>query len=94
MALGGYFLYGSEGELLLVIKSNDEDLLLTIIKKLQASRDKDIKKLGSELEENFHDRDIRNSSKARPQNKTKSASRSRGGNSKAKDAKHRSKPSA
>jgi len=54
---------------------------------------KDIKKLGSELEENFHDRDIRNSSKARPQNKTKSSSRSRSGNTKAKDTKHRSKPS-
>lgn len=90
----GYVLHGIENEILLVVRGSDEEEILHLIGRLRASRRKDIKELADELEKSLYDNDSsRNSSKARPKNKTKGATGARSGRTKAADPKHRTKPS-
>ncbi len=49
--LHGYFLRGVEGEYLLVVRTEDEDLLCQIIGRLASMRQPDIKALGVKLQE-------------------------------------------
>ena len=48
-------LTGVTGELLLVLKTHDEDQLISIIKKLKTIRNKEIKELAEELEASLYD---------------------------------------
>jgi hypothetical protein len=69
--IDGYFLEGSDNELLLVLRGYDEEIFLSLIKKLATMRDTDIKKLTDKLEEHFYERDsIRKHSK-QPRSKNK-----------------------
>ena len=74
MSINGYFLEGVDGELLMVIKSHDEEVMYSIIKKIESMRSPEVKKLAEILEIHFNERDSnrRNSSETRPQNKKKS----------------------
>jgi hypothetical protein len=76
MTVNGYFLYGSDNEMLMVIRSHDEDFMMSIITKLKKSREPQIKELAETLENHFYDRDSdgRNTSKTRSQNKKTSRS--------------------
>jgi hypothetical protein len=56
-SISGYFLEGSEGEFLMVIKSHNEELMLSIIKKISSMRDDEVKKLAEVLENHFYERD-------------------------------------
>jgi hypothetical protein len=71
MELKGYFLYGSDKEMMMVIRGYDEDAMFTIINKLKRSREESIKQLAETLESHFYDRndDGRNSSKTRSKDK-------------------------
>ena len=53
----GYFLNGADGEHLLVFRSEDPEAILRIIKRLVASRDKEIKGLANKLELNWFERE-------------------------------------
>jgi len=68
--IDGYFLYGVDDEMLLVIRGHDEEKMLNIINRLLKSRDKELKELGKTLEEHFVERqdDGRRSRKAQPKN--------------------------
>lgn len=88
--MNGYFLFGTNEEIILVIKSSDEEDILNIIKKIATMRSKEVKELASQLEESFYERSYRNNVKAGPKNKTKGADGPRGRNTKTKDSKHRS----
>jgi hypothetical protein len=79
MSIGGYFLEGVDGELLMVIRSHDEEAMYSIIKKLETMRSPEVKKLAEILEMHFNERDSngRDSSKARSQNKKKSTNGNR-----------------
>lgn len=77
MAISGYFLYGLDGERLLVVRSWDDEAMLKVIKRIQASRDKEIKALGAELEEHFNDKRDGNISKPRPKNTKKNTTSTR-----------------
>lgn len=91
----GYILHGVDGNILLVVKGNDEEEILHIIGRLRASRRKEIKELADELEKSLYDNGSdRNPSKTGPKNKSKSATGARSGRTKATDPKHRTKPSA
>jgi hypothetical protein len=88
-SISGYFLEGSEGEFLMVIKSHNEELMLSIIKKISSMRDDEVKKLAEVLENHFYERDNYrgHSGETRPQNKTKSPVGNRGRNRKAGNTK-------
>lgn len=88
--MNGYFLFGTNEEIILVIKSGDEEDILNIIKKIATMRSKEMKILASQLEESFYERSYRNNIKAGPKNKAKSADSHGRRNAKTKNAKHRS----
>ena len=69
--MNSYFLHGSEGEKLLVIRGHDEELMEKIIATLGRSRDERIKKIAEVLENHFNERhdDGRSLGKVRPKNK-------------------------
>ena len=69
--MNSYFLHGSEGEKLLVIRGHDEELMEKIIATLGRSRDERIKKIAEALENHFNERhdDGRSTLKVRPKNK-------------------------
>lgn len=52
--MDGYFLNGT-GEYLLVFRSDDREILLSVIKKLQGVRDKSVKELAIRLEQDWYD---------------------------------------
>lgn len=54
--VSGYHLEGVDGEICLVIRSYNEELIYSIIKRLSKMRQRDIKKLGTRLEEEFNER--------------------------------------
>lgn len=87
--MNGYFLFGTNNEVILVLKSGQEEDILNIIRKLATMRSKDMKAFASQLEESFYERSYRNTIQAGPKDKTKSANSTRSRNTKAKDAKHR-----
>lgn len=87
--MNGYFLFGTNNEVILVLKSGQEEDILNIIRKLATMRSKDMKAFASQLEESFYERSYRNTIQTGPKDKTKSANSTRGRNTKAKDAKHR-----
>jgi hypothetical protein len=66
-----YFLHGSDGEKLMVIRGYNEELMQSIIDTLQRSRDERIKDLSYILESHFNERhdDGGSSIQARPKNK-------------------------
>jgi len=68
--MNGYFLYGSDDEMLMVIRGYDENAMIGIINKLKKSREEDIKKLAEILENQFYERDTSRGSaiKTRPKN--------------------------
>ena len=80
-----YVLKGTQGEYLLVIKTEDEKVVHKIIDILSSSRTAFIKDLAADLEKSLHDsgRDI---SKAGPKNKSKGPVSNKGGRRKTKDA--------
>jgi hypothetical protein len=89
MSLTGYFLYGIDDEMLMVIRGQDEEAMLSIITKLKKSRDSAVKQLAETLESHFYDTDSdgRSSGKTRPQDKKNGGVSVRGRNTKAKNAK-------
>jgi len=48
--MNGYFLKGSRGEYLLVLRSDDPDLIRSVVNRLGSMREKEIKELVKELE--------------------------------------------
>ena len=54
--MDAYFLHGSDGEKLLVIRGNDEELMQQIISTLGRSRSDEIKSLSEVLENHFNER--------------------------------------
>lgn len=66
-----YILKGTENELLLVVRSDDEKTIYNIIDLLSTSRNEKIKELALELEKSLHDNG-RDSSEAGSKNKSKS----------------------
>ena len=68
--MNGYFLYGSDDEMLMVIRGYDEKAMIGIINKLKKSREDEIKKLAEILENQFYERDTSRGSaiKTRPKN--------------------------
>jgi hypothetical protein len=84
MSISGYFLEGVDGELLMVIRSYDEETMYSIIKKIESMRSPEIKKLAEILEMHFNERDSNggDSSKARSQDKKKSTDSNRSRNRK------------
>lgn len=92
--MNGYFLFGTNDEVILVLKSGREEDILNIIKKLATMRSKEMKAFASQLEESFYERSYRNNVQAGPKNKTKGTNSARGRNTKTKNSKHRSKHSA
>ena len=69
--MDAYFLHGSEGEKLLVIRGHDEELMQQIIATLGRSRDDNIKVLSEALENHFNERhdDGGSSIQVRPKDK-------------------------
>jgi hypothetical protein len=89
MTTKGYFLYGSDDEMMMVIRGYDENLMLSIISKLKKSREQDIKNLAEILENHFYDRDNdrRSTSKTRSENKKTGGRSIRSRNTKIKNTK-------
>ncbi len=87
--MNGYFLFGTNEEIILVIKSTDEEDILNIIKKIATMRSKKVKALASQLEESFYERSYRNNVKAGPKNKTEGTNSTRGRNTKTENTEHR-----
>jgi hypothetical protein len=79
-----YILKGTENEYLLVIRAEDEKAIYNIIDLLATSRNEDIKEVAIELEKSMHDNG-RDSSKARPKNKSKTATSNNSKRRKTKD---------
>jgi len=79
-----YILKGTENEYLLVIRAEDEKAIYNIIDLLVTSRNEQIKELAIELEKSLHDNG-RDSSKARPKNKSKGTVSNKSRSRKAKD---------
>lgn len=69
--MDAYFLHGSEGEKLLVIRGHDEELMQQIIATLGRSRNDKIKNLSEVLENHFNERhdDGGSSIQVRPKDK-------------------------
>jgi hypothetical protein len=88
--INGYVLHGVTGEIMLVIKSYDQEIIMAVINKIGSSRIEDLQVVSQILERDLNDRDSRNISSTRSKDKTKSASRRGGGSTKAKNSKHRS----
>jgi len=80
-----YILKGTENEFLLVIRAEDEKAIYNIIDLLVTSRNEQIKELAIELEKSLHDNG-RDSSKARPKNKSKTTTSNNSKRRKTKDA--------
>ena len=55
-SVNGYVIRGVDGELLLVVRSRDEDLIYTIIERIKKSRDKKVRELAEHLEEMYFDK--------------------------------------
>ena len=92
--MDGYILKGVNDEYLLVIKSDNIETILHLIDKISTSTKDEIKDLASKLEKSLYDDGSRrNSGKAGPKNKTKSANSGSSRRTKATDTKHRTKPS-
>jgi hypothetical protein len=89
--MNGYFLFGTNNEVILVLKSGQEEDILHIIKKLATMRSKEMKAFASQLEESFYERSYRNNVEAGSKNKTKGADSTRSRNPKTKNSKHRAK---
>jgi hypothetical protein len=84
MKIKGYVLEGVDKELLLVIRSYDEEQVYSIIKKIETMRDNEIKELAKVLEMHLNDRHSNrgDSSETRSQNKKKSTTSNRSRNRK------------
>jgi hypothetical protein len=80
-----YILKGTEEEYLLVIRAEDEKAIYSIIDFLSTSRNEQVKNLAIELEKSMNDNG-RDSSKARPQDTSKSTASNKGKRRKTKDA--------
>jgi len=90
----GYVLTGIEDEYLLVIKSEDYEIILQIIDRIAASRRKDFKEFALELEKSLNDDGRRrNSSETRSKNKTKNTTSNRSRRTKTANPQHRPKSS-
>lgn len=89
--MNGYFLEGSDGEFLMVIRSYEEDVMWSIIKKLQSMRDPEIKLLADKLEKHFNDRDRGSVSKTQSENKKSGLKSNRSRNYKANNPKYQPK---
>lgn len=88
----GYVLTGVEEEYLLVIKSEDYEIILAIIDRIAASRRKDFKNFALELEKSLNDDGgRRDSGKTRSKNKTKNPTSNRSRRTKTANAQHRAK---
>lgn len=51
----GYLLQGVEDEVILVVRSNDCEELLRVVRRMMDSRDKQIKEMGRQLEKDYND---------------------------------------
>ena len=80
-----YVLKGTENEYLLVIRTEDEKAIYFVIDALSASRNEQIKEVAVELEKSLHD-NVRDSSKIRSKNKSKTAVSNDSKRRKAKDS--------
>lgn len=89
--MNGYFLEGSDGEFLMVIRSYDEETMWSIIKKLQSMRDPEIRLLADKLEKHFNDRHRGNPSKTKSEDKKPCNKGDRSRNFKATNPKHKPK---
>jgi hypothetical protein len=86
----GYVLTSVEDEYLLVIRSEDYEVILQIIDRIAASRRKDFKEFALELEKSLNDDGRRrNSGETRSKNKTKNSTSNRSRRTKAANTKHR-----
>jgi hypothetical protein len=83
-----YILKGTENEYLLVIKSEDQKIIYSIIDLLATSRNKQVRELAIELEKSMNDNG-RDSSKAGSKNKSKSSNSNNNKRRKTKDTQHR-----
>ena len=75
--MNAYFLYGSSGEKLMVIRSEDEDLMQQIITTLQRSRDERVKDIAKTLENHFNERHDDGGSSIQTRSKDKKDGRKR-----------------
>lgn len=91
--MNGYFLFGTNDEIILVFKSPSEEDIINIIKKIATMRSREMKALASELEESFYERSNGYNGKTGPENKTKGSNSNGSRNPKAENSKHRSKHS-
>ena len=91
--MNGYFLFGTNDEIILVFKSSSEEEIINIIKKIATMRSREMKALASELEESFYERSNGYNVKAGPKDKTKGSNSTRSRNPKAENSKHRAKHS-
>lgn len=93
--MDGYVLKGIDDEYLLVIKSHEYELILSIIDRISASRRKDFKQFAIELEKSLNDDGRRrNPGETRSKNKTKNTTGNRNRNKKTANPKPGTKPSA
>jgi flagellar motor switch protein FliG len=60
-----YILESVEGEWLLAFRTNDPEEIYGVISKLQSTRNKQLKGLAKELEEDFHKRALEKQSRKR-----------------------------
>lgn len=91
--MDGYILHGTDGEILLVVRTKEEEEILHLIGRINASRRKHIKELAWELEKSLYDNGSRrDSSKTGSKNQSKGANSTRSGRTETRDTKHRSKP--
>jgi len=90
--MDGYVLHGTDGEILLVVKSTYEEEILHLIERMLASRRKDVKELAWELEKSLYDnRSTRDTSKTRSKDKSKSTNGSSSRSKKAENTQRRTK---
>jgi hypothetical protein len=75
--MNAYFLHGSDGEKLMVIRGHDEDLMQKVINVLQRSRDERIKELAEILENHFNERHDDGGSSIQTRSKNKKNGRKR-----------------
>lgn len=80
-----YILKSTENEHLLVIRTEDEKVVYKIIDFLATSRSEQVRQLAIELEKSMNDNG-RNSSKARPEDKSKSTTSNKDKRRKTKDS--------
>jgi hypothetical protein len=75
--MNAYFLYGSDGESLMVIRGHDEDKMRQIIDTLKRSRNESIKELAEVLENHFNERHDDGGSSIETRSKNKKDGRKR-----------------